>query len=169
MWWSRRLTAGALLLGLAACGFQPLYGKYADGNVPSRFAGIEVVPIPDRVGQLLRNHLLDALTPAGPPATPRYRLQVSIRTSQEAVVLQKDDSATRRNLTLRAEYVLADLSSGATMAQGVTHAVASYNVVRSDFATLTAEQDAARRAVRTVSTDIVTRLAVALAVPGRGA
>ena len=56
--------------------------------------------------------------------------------------------------------MLADARNGTTVSSGTTRSVAAFNVVRSDFATLSAERDAERRAVRDVGDEISTRLAV---------
>ena len=50
--------------------------------------------------------------------------------------------------------MLTELQGGEVLFRGNAHAVGSYDAVRSDFATLTAEQDSARRTVREVAEDI---------------
>ncbi|MFM8988614.1 MAG: hypothetical protein ACKOUS_02890, partial [Alphaproteobacteria bacterium] len=55
------LLAGALPV-LAGCGFSPLYGRSEGGAVAEELAKIRVLPIANRSGQVLRNHLLDGLT-----------------------------------------------------------------------------------------------------------
>ena len=44
-----------------ACGFQPVYGvnKHQATGVEQFMAATEIANIPDREGQILRNHLID--------------------------------------------------------------------------------------------------------------
>ena len=50
-------TAGLIISG---CGFKPLYGTPESGESASlELASVRVDPIPDRVGQILRNELTD--------------------------------------------------------------------------------------------------------------
>lgn len=161
MWWFRAAALGAALTLVAACGFRPLYGQRADGG--STFAELEAVtigPIPGRVGQILRNHLLDRLTPRGQQVQARFRLDVRLSQAKESLAIKKDEEITRSNLKLTADFVLRDPSSGATLYSGQSRSTASFNLVRSDFANLIAEQDAQRRAAREISDQIMTQLAV---------
>ena len=63
----RRFLAGAGVLALSGCGFQPMYGTGSDfGTVAADLASINVAVIPDRTGQLLRAYL--DVHPADAPA-----------------------------------------------------------------------------------------------------
>jgi LPS-assembly lipoprotein len=155
---------GAVLLAvmLAGCGFRPLYAdrQAHDLGAASELAKIQVAPISDRLGQLVRNHLIDQLTPLGKASAWRYRLTVVLTPSQEGVALAQDQAATRYNFQLRSKFILAELSSGAEILSGSARSIAVYNVVSADFSTLTAEADARRRAAREISDEITIRLAV---------
>jgi LPS-assembly lipoprotein len=74
------LVAAAALLSMGACGFEPLYGKRADGTmVADELASVQVAVIADRSGQQLRNILLDRISRTGQPVDPRYQLAVTER------------------------------------------------------------------------------------------
>ena len=151
-----------------ACSFQPLYGERT-GGVPVRqaFNAISVAPIPDRVGQLVRNQLIDALTPQGQPRDPAYVLAVTLIQAKEGVAFRSDEQITRFNVTLEASFVLREFVGGAFVTQGNTRSVAAFNIVRSEFANITAEADAQRRAARQVADSIALRLGVHFAgTPG---
>lgn len=151
-----------------ACGFQPLYGERT-GGVPVRqaFDTISVASIPDRVGQLVRNQLIDALTPLGQPRDPAYVLAVTLTQTKEGVAFRSNEQATRVNVTLGARYALRKFGGGAIITQGNTRSVAAFNIVRSEFANITAEADAQRRAARQVADSIALRLGVHFAgTPG---
>jgi len=161
MWWFRVAALGVALTFAAACGFRPLYGQHRDGG--STFAELEAVaigPIPGRVGQLLRNHLLDRLTPLGQRSQARYRLEVRLSQVKEGLAIKKDEEITRSNLKLTADFVLREPASGAALYSGQSRSTASFNLVRSDFANLSAEHDAERRAAREISEQIMTQLAL---------
>src|SRR3546814_18352240 len=83
MSWSRRqvwrlLAAAAAiapLAGLAACGFQPLYGSdgrrnLGDESVAASLATVRIDPLRDRAGQQMHNFLSARLNPAGQPVSP---------------------------------------------------------------------------------------------------
>lgn len=158
----KRLAAILAILGLlAACGFRPLYGERRQAaNVEAHFAAVDIAPIDDRVGQVVRNHLLDAINPRGRPLQPHYRLEVKLTRSQESLAFREDDTATRVNLRLAATYILKRARSDEVLTQGAARVIASYNVTGQDYATLIADRDAQARAAREVADEIVTRLAV---------
>lgn len=182
MSWSEPLSRRSCLgLGAAAflpaaagsCGFRPLYGGAPGGEVAAELASIEVVTPDTRVGQLLKNRLLDDLNPSGMTVASRYRLTLELRRTETALAIQLDETITRFDLTLAAFFVLTSLeadgvspaSAGADgdAASGPAYRsalrrVASYNVVSDPFATLMAEQDAERRAATELSRGIRTLL-----------
>src|SRR5690606_19133255 len=74
-------AAAAAVLALSGCGYRPVYGEQSaavsgDG-ARSNLGSVKVLGIADRRGQILRNYLLDRMTPRGEPATPRYILSVT--------------------------------------------------------------------------------------------
>lgn len=150
-----------MLTGLTACGFRPLYGPQNGYDASlAEMASVKVLPIPERIGQILRNSLLDRLTPRGAPVNPRYRLGVSMEIQKEGLAFEKDESVTRFNLTVSANYQLTEIATGSVITSGSARSVAAFNVVRSDFANISAEADAERRAARAVGEDIWVRLGV---------
>jgi len=157
---ARAAACGAMLAVLSACGFQPLYGTAAEQNVPAQFAQIAIAPIPDRIGQQIRNFLLDRLNPAGQPSRPLYTLRVKADVSRTDLGIKRDETATRAVLNVNVSYVLIDSRNGKTLFTGYERSVNSFNIVDSDFATLSAEKDALDRAAREVSNAIRLRLGI---------
>jgi LPS-assembly lipoprotein len=162
MLWSRRLVllfAGTLLAG-PGCGFEPLYGGGERNPTVAELNRVEIGRISDRVGQELRNNLIDRMStdPTGAPAL--YYLSAEISQSRSALAIQFDDSITRYNLAMIANIVLSDLATGQVIYQNDVRATGSYNVVGSDYATLVSEQDAEKRAAREISDEIVTLISV---------
>ncbi|HET8727909.1 MAG TPA: LPS assembly lipoprotein LptE [Alphaproteobacteria bacterium] len=149
----------ALPLLLAACGFQPLYGETQMGVVAAQFAETEVAVIPNRSGQILRNYLIEDLNPSGRPDDPAYVLNVGLNETFRDLAIRKDATATRANLIVSASYRLRN-GDGEPLTSGSVQTITSYNILRDEFATLSAERDARDRALRQISEDISTRLAL---------
>ncbi|MDD9993385.1 MAG: LPS assembly lipoprotein LptE [Rhodospirillales bacterium] len=149
------LVLALSLVLLAACSVEPLYGSRSSKARGGGVAAIEIAPIKDRVGHVVRNHLIDSLTPAGQPAHPDYRLTFAIEREKTPLLIQLDDHATRFNLTLRARFALAD-RDGTVVYRDSARATGGYNVVESGFATVAAERDAAEEAARVLSEEILT-------------
>ncbi|MDX6750829.1 LPS assembly lipoprotein LptE [Geminicoccaceae bacterium 1502E] len=170
MLWSEQMRRRSVLAllglaapGLAACNLRPLHGGGAGAETNRELAAIMVETPRSRVGQILRNQLLDELNPAGLTVPSVYRLIVRLDRERDALAIQLDDTVTRYDLTLLARFELRRKADGVTLYQGAARRVASYNVVRAPYATLVAEQDAERRAARELSQEIRARLAVQLA------
>ena len=143
------------LLVLAACEVEPLYGsRNGEG---AGLAAIKIERVKDRIGHIVRNHLIDSLTPDGQPARPDYRLTLAVEQSKTPLLIQRDDHATRFSLTLSANFFVAD-RNGQEIYRGHARAIGSYNVAESGFATVTAERDAADEAARVLSEEIRTLL-----------
>ena len=167
---SRRYLARALMYGavgglLAGCGFQPLHSRRgkssnASGNILSDMAYVEVAPIADRVGQMVRNQLLDLLHPRGMMDRPVFRLVVTLVETQEGLAIQQDDSTTRYNLRLVAQFKLTDTRDGADLLKGTARAIAAYSIVLADYANLASQKDARKRAAHSMAENIQNRIAV---------
>ena len=162
MLWARILVC--LLLALAGCGYKPLYGEHGTNNasVVEELAMIRIEAIPDRIGQQMYNMLRERLNPYGRPGDPKYVLSVALAETRENLFLEKDETATRANLTLRANFILTRVGDDAIVATGLSRAVSSYDILSSQFASVVSEEDARLRGARAISDDIRTRLAIAL-------
>lgn len=168
MWWRSSALFAALLAGLAAlalsgCGFQPLYGGTTAGGqrLSEVMAGVDVVPIPGRVGQKLRNELIFTNTGGGAGAPSRYRLEIAIKESVTDQLVQITGDATGQVFQLDATFQLID-SNGKVLLQGKAISRAPYNRFQEIFANVRARYDAENRAARTVSESIKTQVAAFL-------
>lgn len=163
---ARARAAGVVaivVMALAACGFEPLYSDRGPGpSAISQLAAVEVAPIPERVGQVLRNDLLDRISPFGTPARPAYRLEVRLDFDREGLGFRPDEAITRVNLRFGARYRLVVPESGEKVFSAVARSSVSYNVVQSDFANLNAERDAERRAAHMIGEEISARIGLFL-------
>ena len=98
----------------------------------------------------MRNKLVDRLGATG-TATPHYRLDVELDDNITGFGIRGDRAATRERRTLRARYQLVDLASGTVVLDATAGSDAGIDVVSSEYATVAAEQTAARA----ISPDVV--------------
>jgi LPS-assembly lipoprotein len=156
----RRSLLVGLMLMLGGCGFQPIYGE-SDSPEDVRLAlgSISVVEINSHVGFTLRNRLIDNFSAAGASASPVYSLAFIVRDYRQGLAVQSDSSVTRYNYRLNASFKLQDQRSGDVIFEGVSRAIAAYNVVESEFATVSARRNAEARAALVVGDDVSMRIA----------
>jgi LPS-assembly lipoprotein len=120
---------------------------------------VEIKPIKDRIGQQLRNALEQRITPKGRARISKYILTVTLSESRQGLAVKKSEIATRANLNFHANYNILEKSSGKVINAGRSRMVTSYNILTETFATLMAEKDARKRAVREISLDITGKIA----------
>src|SRR3546814_19408772 len=78
------LALAACLPLLAGCGFQPLYARPdAPSSVTADLAHIKLLTIGNRIGQKLRNHLLEDLATDGSKEQQLYPLGVGLTNSKQ--------------------------------------------------------------------------------------
>jgi len=156
-----------LALSMAACGFQPLYGRGSVGDVETQLSRTKIEIIPDRVGQQVHNYLLDRINRKGRPTDPLYLLSVKINVDKVRLGIERDESATRAKLVVVANIRLQDIETEEVLLKRSARSSNSYNIVGSAIATRSAELDAVDRAAREVSEEI--RLLLSLYFRRRGA
>ncbi|MBB4152539.1 LPS-assembly lipoprotein [Sphingomonas jinjuensis] len=154
----KRLAAlAALALTLPGCGLKPLYANGSAGPVAASLSQIEVAPIEGRAGWLVSNALRDRLVPNG---APQYRLDVRLDDKIAGLGVRRDDSVTRERRTLRARYQLVNLADGSILVDSTAGSDAGIDVVRSEYATIAAENTAMERLATIVADQITARLAL---------
>ena len=153
------LVLGAMLTG---CTLEPVHARRTrDGaNVTASLAQVEVAPIPDRIGLLLRRRLEERLAPSGLAVPARYRLRVQLRSSAAGALIGKSERVTRADLTLTAEFELFEDGSERPVLRSWARSVHSHDVRESAFATRAAERAARERGVEALSAQVARRLAL---------
>ena len=162
-----RLTMILTLLALSACGFRPLYGAGAAGTdhtIRGELSTIAIAPIPDRSGVMLRNLLIDRLHTAGTPINPRYTLTVApIIEAREDLDITVDEESTRAQLRNKTGFTLTRAGTGEVVMTRTVYALASYNILESQFTTRVAADNARANNLadlaRQIEQAIVTHLA----------
>ena len=170
MWWSRLALLG--LLALAGCGFQPLYGRNSatgeGGDAGPERAQVHIQPIADRVGQNLYNILRDRMNPLGVPQDPRYDLAIAVRQTSELLLIQQNQTATRVNITLYADYQLFRHGKQGAILNGQARSTTTYDVLSDPYSSVVSANDAQRRGAQSLADEISNRVSVFLANPDGG-
>ena len=160
MWWRRAILAVALAgcLAAAGCGFRPVYGtRSADPGVDNELATIRVNALPNRDGQLIRNALLQRLTPDGEPERPRYQLQMRVSASEVTEAVQPDGTASRDEVIYRVAF---DLINGDTKVYtGNFTRMLSYDYLDQHYSNISARQDVQTRAADVIADQVQLELA----------
>lgn len=156
----RRVAPALLLLAaLSGCGLRPLYSGGSDGTIAQSLAGVTVAPITGKNGWLVQNALRDRLAIAS-EGEARFRLEIELDDQIEGFGVRADDAITRERRTLRARYRLVDLQGGTTVVDATAGSDAGIDVVRSEYATIAAENTALERLASEVADQIVARVAL---------
>lgn len=140
-----------LLLAFTSCGFSPMYRDYSAPLPP-----IEVAPISERTGQLLRQNLQRQLDFGAASESARYILSVELEESSGGVAIAKDATETFVRLTFLAIYKLEEIGVEKPLLRDRARATAGYTVATSDYANLIAADDARNKAIRQL-TDSISR------------
>jgi LPS-assembly lipoprotein len=152
-----RALAALLLAALAGCNLQPVYSNGSQGAAQTLLSGVEVAPIPDRAGYLVRNRLVDRMQPSG---NPTMKLEVALDDDIIGFGIRGDNSIIRERRTLRARYRLTDLATGKVLLDTTASADAGIDVVGSEFAVVAAESTTLERLSLNIADQIVARLAL---------
>lgn len=151
----RQLAIAFLALTLTACGFTPLYaGGGSAGN-------INIETIEGRAGHSLRKALAQELAPGLPGLDDRRAsLNIILKESIGRLALQPDEAATRTDIIVSAEYVLAYEGNALS---GKSAAETSFLVPDAPFSDITAQIDATDRAMLILARRIADDLRIKMA------
>ena len=148
----------AALVALGGCGLRPMYAGGSSGAVASGLSAIQVAPIPERAGWLVRHALIDRL--GGESEHAAYRLEVELDDDLAGFGIRGDSAVTRERRTLRARYRLVEVATGQVVLDATAGSDAGIDVVSSEYATIAAEQSAQERLTQLIADQMVSRLAL---------
>lgn len=145
---------------VSACGFEPLLGR-GGGNfdAPKELAAIRIEPIPERSGQVLRNALLDRLTPQGQAPGARYVLRVRLQEPRQALLLRRDDIISRSSYSGQASFEVRD-AQGRRLFSGSSAFTTDFEIASSEFATFASRENARDRVMELIADDIRNQIAL---------
>lgn len=154
-----------LVAGCGDSGFRPMYASSAitgGADLNEKLAQLDVAPIPGRVGQRLRNELIYQATGGGNALQPVYRLEIVMRESITATLVQEDGNSSGSVYNLKASFRLIRIADRSVALQGESNGRAAFQRFDSVFANVRARQDAEDRAAKTVGDELKGRLAAYL-------
>lgn len=150
---------------LSGCGFKPMYGQFSDGQGDLRqvMENIRVSDIteqgrPSRIGQVIRNNLLDRLTPFGETGSAEYVLKVSFLIEEHGHGIRKDESVTLQNLKLVTSYQLENVATSKVVLDFAARALVTYDLAQSDYSNMIARNAALKRLSQEVANQMATRI-----------
>lgn len=153
-----RLLIASLALLLVACGFSPVYAPVGGGPA---IGPVHVTEIDGRSGHVLKTELdriLAAEDNGGPPAN----LEITLQEQITPLGYRPDESATRAELRLTANYILTPPSNGEIM-RGSVVTVVNYQISNAAYGEITAQDDARERAAETMAERFRSELALRMA------
>jgi LPS-assembly lipoprotein len=159
----RSLAVLGLLSVLAGCGFKPVYGAHSAGKSPSavqQFASIEIPLLPDRVGQQMRNMLIDALHPNGATGDYRYKLVMGIKEAVVSLGLQQNSTSTRGQVRLTIKYSLIDTENSKVVLSETLRTSTGYNILINQFSSVLSQDDAEAQGLQQIADDMTLHLAL---------
>lgn len=157
---SKILCLIMLCVLVSACGFKPLYAGF--GQQSEVLDTVWIDRISGLRGQTFRNHLIDRFYHSGYPDAARYNLRIRLESFNRNLDLEKDDTASRAQLIIRASYDLIDRRNNKIVHNAVVRSVNSYNILDSQFTTIVTREDAEDRALRDLADKIQTRITLFL-------
>ncbi len=119
-----------MCFSLTGCGFHPLYQAPCEGADIAY--PIKICTIEDRQGQILRNYLVDLLTPAGAPLKPKYILEIKVTDVIIDTGIKKDELTSRKKATLTAALTLKDACHKVVYTHSVS-AINSFTVLTENY------------------------------------
>jgi LPS-assembly lipoprotein len=165
MWWHKPLLAALAVtaaISLAGCGIQPLYGTTAGGSrLAAAMAGVDITPIPGRVGQRVRNELIFENTGGSGQTGTTYKLDIVIKESLTNELVKISGDAKSQVYELDATFKLIS-NDGRVVLEGKATSRAPYERFETIFSNVRARYDAENRAARTVAESIKVRIAAYL-------
>ncbi len=155
----RVLIVGLTLLLLAACGFQPMY---AQPGGASAIGPVQIAEIDGKAGHVLRTELSRMLAVEN-DGSPPMDLRITLVEQVTPLGIRVDESATRAELRLTANYILTPPQAGATVMRGSVFTVVNYDIPTAAFGEIAAQDDARERAAETMAQRFRAELALRMA------
>ncbi len=152
------MRALILALLLAACGFQPMYAPTGGGPA---IGPVQVAQIDGKAGHVLKTELDRILAIENNGAAP-MRLEITLLETVNPLGIRIDESATRAEMRLTANYVLTPPNNGRVM-RGSVVSVVNYDIPTAAFGEITAQDDARERAAETMAQRFRAELALRMA------
>jgi LPS-assembly lipoprotein len=159
-----------LTLCIAACGFEPLYVEKTSGDglwyynnefdtdIVYEMSQIKVEGATDRIGQLVKNQLMDNLTPHGVPQHAKYFLKLEpISSKRKEQALRDDITATREKVKYTIKYSLWSKEKG-SLVSGKSWVFLSYDLLDNPYSTTMDKKKVEEDGAKILANDISLRI-----------
>ena len=143
-------------LGLAACGFEPIYGVDKPAN--KIIGEIDVEVSNGRNAFELRDRLIERL--GALESDPKYLLKYRSSIKSKNLTISKDNDVTRYTLQGETNFDLVDLTSKKVIYTNTIVSNTAYSATVGTYPTAVAERDANVRLSRDMADKIVTLLLI---------
>ena len=143
-------------LGLAACGFEPIYGVDKPAN--KIMGKIDVEVSNGRNAFELRDRLIERL--GALESDPKYLLKYRSSIKSKNLTISKDNDVTRYTLQGETNFDLVDLTSKKVIYTNTIVSNTAYSATVGTYPTAVAERDANVRLSRDMADKIVTLLLI---------
>lgn len=159
-----------LTLTISGCGFEPLYvEKTTEGNlwyynnqfdtdIVYEMSQVKIEGASDRIGQLVKNELIDNLTPHGVPKNAKYFLKLEpIAANRTEQALRDDITATREKVQYTLKYSLWSKEKG-SLISGKSWVFLSYDLLDNPYSTTMDKKKVEKDGAKILANDISLRL-----------
>lgn len=170
MLYNKRLYLLATLCCVTACGFEPLYVEKTSGSdlwyynnnyntdIVQEMAQIKVEAVTDRIGQMIKNELIDAFTPKGVPQDAKYFLKMSsISENIVQQALRDDITATREKVRYSVNYSLWSKEQG-QLVSGNSWIYLSYDLLDNPYSTTMDKKKVEKDGAKIIANEISLRI-----------
>jgi LPS-assembly lipoprotein len=162
----RRLAGAAMLAGMLAGCFQPMYGDRSltggtGPNLREAMRDVEIAKIDGRVGQEIRNDIIFELSGGGGnPAGAPYRLNLEVATnSNSAIIDAQTGLPDNETVSLDVTFKLQNVADEKIVLTDKAIARVTIDRTQQRYARVRALRDAENRAAKLISEQIRTRVA----------
>lgn len=152
-----RVLIASLTLLVAACGFQPMYMQGGAAIGP-----VEVAQIDGKAGHVLKRELDRILAVENGAAAP-MTLEITLSEQVTQLGIRVDESTTRAELRLIANYILTPPPNQGEAMRGSVFTVVNYDIPTAAFGEIAAQDDARERAAETMAQRFRAELALRVA------
>jgi len=162
---------GLSVLSTSGCSFQPRDAYNKNYNLANYLSRVEVAPIENRVGQIMRSEIKHELNPSGQYKTPAFNLVVTYDTSSSNRGTRIDDSAIQVDVWVKASFTLnrigSETAKGGSLLVGTSEAVSRKNNTEDLYGSYASEEAAVQRSARLVAEDIARQVRLFFRYPNR--
>ena len=134
------------------------YNNKFDTDIVHEKAQIKVESVTDRIGQMIKNELMDTFNPYGTPKCAKYFLKIQPVNSETVQQALRDDiTATREKVKYTVSYSLWDKDNG-QLVSGSSWVYLSYDLLDNPYSTTMDKKKVEKDGAKIIANDISLRI-----------